>query len=155
MSDLQIILFGVSMFTVIVLSLVSMILVTRSRLVSTGDVTISVNNDPEKSIIVNAGDKLLQALANKGVFLSSACGGGGTCAQCRCKISKGGGSALPTEEGHFSRRELAEGWRLSCQVPVKQDMSIEVPDEIFGVKKWECEVSSNDNVATFIKECVI
>lgn len=147
--------FSVGMFTAIVLGLVAIILVARSRLVSTGAVHIDVNGDEEKSITVAAGDKLLQTLATKGIFLSSACGGGGSCAQCKCKVLEGGGDILPTEEGHFNKREIREGWRLSCQVAVKQDMKIEVPEEFFGVKKWECEVISNDNVATFIKELVL
>ena len=147
--------FSVGMFTAIVLALVVIILAARSRLVSTGAVHIDVNGDAEKSITVAAGDKLLQTLATKGIFLSSACGGGGSCAQCKCKVLEGGGDILPTEEGHFNKREIREGWRLSCQVAVKQDMKIEVPEEFFGVKKWECEVISNNNVATFIKELVL
>ncbi len=147
--------FSVGMFTAIVLALVAIILVARSRLVSTGAVHIDVNGDEEKSVTVAAGDKLLQTLATKGIFLSSACGGGGSCAQCKCKVLEGGGDILPTEEGHFNKREIREGWRLSCQVAVKQDMKIEVPEEFFGVKKWECEVISNNNVATFIKELVL
>lgn len=146
---------GVGMFTAIVLSLVVIILFARSKLVSSGNVIIGINGDPEKNIEVPAGDKLLGTLANKGIFLSSACGGGGTCAQCRCIVSEGGGDILPTEESHFSKREAREGWRLSCQVPVKQNMKVEVPEEVFGVKKWECTVQSNHNVATFIKELVL
>ncbi|MCK5894579.1 MAG: NADH:ubiquinone reductase (Na(+)-transporting) subunit F [Endozoicomonadaceae bacterium] len=155
MGDMQIIALGVVMFTSIVLSLVVIILAARSKLVSAGDVTIEINDDPTKTITTVAGGKLLQTLADQGVFLSSACGGGGTCAQCKCQVSDGGGSALPTEEPHFTRRELGEGWRLSCQVAVKQNMKIKVPEEFFGVQKWECEVASNDNVATFIKELVL
>ncbi len=155
MGSEQIIMLGVALFTVIILALVMVILAARSKLVSSGDVTISINDDPEKDITVPAGSKLLQTLADKGVFLPSACGGGGTCAQCSCKVLDGGGSPLPTEEPHFTRGELREGWRLSCQVAVKQDMKIEVEEELFGVKKWECEVVSNDNVATFIKELVL
>ena len=148
----SLILLGVFMFTVVVIGLVLVILAARSKLVSTGDVTIEVNGDPEHTITTQAGGKLLNTLAANGVFLSSACGGGGSCAQCKCRVEEGGGSILPTEESHFTLREKKEGWRLSCQVPVKQDMKIEVPEEIFGVKKWECEVISNPNVATFIKE---
>ena len=155
MGDMQIIILGVAMFTIIVLSLVAIILAARSVLVSTGDVTIEINDDPARTITAPAGGKLLQTLAGRGIFLSSACGGGGTCAQCKCQINDGGGSALPTEEPHFTRRELNEGWRLSCQVPVKQDMKIAVPEEFFGVRKWECEVIANDNVATFIKELTL
>ncbi|WP_207905776.1 NADH:ubiquinone reductase (Na(+)-transporting) subunit F [Aestuariirhabdus litorea] len=155
MSEMGVIILGVVMFTVVVLSLVAVILVARSKLVSAGDVTIEINDDPEKTIKTAGGGKLLQSLAGEGIFLSSACGGGGTCAQCKCKVFEGGGSMLPTEESHFTKREAAEGWRLSCQVPVKQDMKIEVEEDVFGVKKWECTVRSNHNVATFIKELVL
>ncbi|ELT96328.1 hypothetical protein CAPTEDRAFT_187825 [Capitella teleta] len=143
------------MFTIIVLALVLVILAARSRLVSTGDVTIGINEDPEKGVTTAAGGKLLNTLSGAGVFLPSACGGGGTCAQCKCKVLSGGGEMLPTERSHFTKREEKEGWRLSCQVAVKQDMEIEVEEELFGVKKWECEVVSNENVATFIKELVL
>jgi Na+-transporting NADH:ubiquinone oxidoreductase subunit F len=149
------IILGVVMFTVIVLSLVAVILSARAKLVSTGNVSIVVNEDESKPIETPAGGKLLQTLASEGMFLSSACGGGGTCAQCKCKVFEGGGSMLPTEKTHFTKREEAEGWRLACQVPVKQNMKIEVPEEVFGVKKWECTVVSNENVATFIKELVL
>ncbi|WP_415884511.1 NADH:ubiquinone reductase (Na(+)-transporting) subunit F [Neptuniibacter sp. QD29_5] len=146
---------GVVMFTAVVLALVAVILAARSKLVSSGDVTININNDPEKSITVPAGGKLLQTLADSGIFIPSACGGGGTCAQCKCEVHAGGGSMLPTEESHFTMREAKEGWRLSCQVAVKQDMDIELEEEIFGVQKWECTVESNPNVATFIKELTL
>jgi len=146
---------GVSMFTGVIMMLVFVILYARKLLVSTGEVHIEINGDPEKTITCSAGGKLLNTLADSGIFLSSACGGGGTCAQCRCKVTEGGGSMLSTEEGHFTRGEAKEGWRLSCQTAVKQDMKIEVPAEFFGVKRWECEVISNDNVATFIKELVL
>jgi Na+-transporting NADH:ubiquinone oxidoreductase subunit F len=143
---------GVGMFTAIVLALVLVILFAKSKLVAEGDVTISINGDPSKSITVPAGGKLLGALANKGIFVPSACGGGGTCGQCRVEVHSGGGDILPTEEGHITKREAKEGCRLSCQVAVKQDMDIELEEEIFGVQQWECEVISNDNKATFIKE---
>ncbi len=143
---------GVVMFTVTVLTLVGVILFARARLVSTGDVTIFINDDPDKSVSVPAGGKLLGTLAAKGIFLASACGGGGTCAQCRCRVMEGGGSILSTEEGHFTRGEIRDDWRLSCQVAVKQDLKIEIPEDAIGVKRWECEVTSNPNVATFIKE---
>jgi Na+-transporting NADH:ubiquinone oxidoreductase subunit F len=152
MVDTSVILLGVVMFTIIVISLTAIILAARSKLVSSGDVTIEVNGDPEHTLSTQAGGKLLNTLAANGIFLSSACGGGGSCAQCKCRVEEGGGSILPTEESHFTMREKKEGWRLSCQVPVKQDMKIEVPEEVFGVKKWECEVIDNPNVATFIKE---
>ena len=147
------ILLGVGMFTVIVLSLVVLILVARSWLVSSGDVTIEING--ERKITVPAGGKLLQTMAGQDIFLSSACGGGGSCAQCKCIVESGGGEMLPTEEAHFTRRDASEGWRLSCQTPVKQDMKIRVPEEVFGVRKWECTVESNFNVATFIKELTL
>ena len=131
------IILGVIMFTTVVLALVAVILFARAKLVSSGDVTIEINGDPEKSIKAPAGGKLLQTLAGQGIFLSSACGGGGTCAQCKCIVEEGGGEMLPTEEGHFTKGEKREGWRLSCQVAVKQDMKVEVEDEVFGVKKWE------------------
>ena len=146
---------GVGMFTSVIMLLVFVILYARKQLVSTGEVTIEINNDPEKTIRAPAGGKLLSTLANSGIFLSSACGGGGTCAQCRCRVLDGGGSMLSTEEGHFTRGEAKNGWRLSCQTAVKQDLKIEVPPEFFGVKRWECEVISNHNVATFIKELVL
>ncbi|MEO0424446.1 MAG: NADH:ubiquinone reductase (Na(+)-transporting) subunit F [Pseudomonadota bacterium] len=144
---------GMVLFTLIVSALVTLILVARSRLVATGDVNITING--EKTISVPAGGKLLQTLAGAKLFVPSACGGGGTCAQCRVKIHSGGGSILPTEASHITKREAACGDRLSCQVAVKQDMEIEVPEEVFGVQKWECEVVSNENVATFIKALVL
>lgn len=146
---------GALMFTVVVMALVTLILLARARLVSSGDVNIEINGDPEKSITVPAGGKLLNTLADAGIYLSSACGGGGTCAQCKCQVIEGGGSMLPTEKGHFTMGEAKDHWRLSCQVAVKQDMKIEVEPEFFGVKQWECEVISNNNVATFIKELVL
>ena len=151
----SVVILGVLMFTLVVLSLVAIILVARAKLVSSGEVTIEINDDPEKTIKVPAGDKLLQTLAGQGIFLASACGGGGTCAQCRCIVSEGGGGMLATEESHFTMREAKEGWRLSCQVAVKQDMKIEVEEDVFGVKQWECTVESNPNVATFIKELTL
>ena len=150
--NLEIIL-GVTMFTALVIALVAIILSARAKLVSSGDVTITVND--EKKITVPAGGKLLQTLAEAGLFLPSACGGGGSCAQCKCIVGAGGGGILPTEESHFTKREANEGWRLSCQVAVKQDMDVEVEDDVFGVKQWECTVESNPNVATFIKELTL
>ena len=143
----------IAMFTGIVLMLVVIILLARTKLVSSGDVSIEING--EKTITVSAGGKLLGTLADNGIFLSSACGGGGTCAQCKCVVESGGGEMLATEETHFNKREARDGWRLSCQTPVKQDMKIKVPEEVFGVKKWECVVESNPNVATFIKELTL
>ena len=147
------ILLGVAMFTGVVLALVAFILAARAKLVSSGLVTIDING--EKNITVPAGDKLLLTLSNAGLFLASACGGGGTCAQCRCIVTEGGGSMLPTEETHFSKREANDGWRLSCQTAVKQNMKVVVPEEIFGVKQWQCTVEANPNVATFIKELTL
>lgn len=144
------IILGIVMFTVIVLVLALMILFAKSKLVSEGDITIKVNG--EKELTMPAGSKLLGALANEGIFIPSACGGGGSCGQCRVVVKSGGGDILPTELSHISKREAREGCRLSCQVNVKTDMDIEVPEEVFGVKKWECTVISNDNKATFIKE---
>jgi|TARA_B110000014_G_C20094838_1_gene573713 Na+-transporting NADH:ubiquinone oxidoreductase subunit F len=149
---METIILGVSMFTAIVVALVLVILFAKSKLVSSGDVLISINGDPEKAVTTAAGGKLLGALADQGIFIPSACGGGGTCGQCRVEVHSGGGDILPTEEGHITKREAKEGCRLACQVAVKQDMEIEVEDEIFGVQQWECEVISNDNKATFIKE---
>ncbi|MFL2870374.1 MAG: NADH:ubiquinone reductase (Na(+)-transporting) subunit F [Pirellulaceae bacterium] len=147
------IILGVIMFTVIVLALVSIILVAKSKLVASGPVKIMING--QKELTVQAGGKLLSSLADNNIFVSSACGGGGTCAQCEVKVLRGGGDILPTEQSHISKREAAEGCRLSCQVAVKQDMDIEVPPEVFETKKWNCKVRSNRNVATFIKELVL
>ena len=144
---------GVTFFTGIVLALVTIILFAKSKLVAEGNVTILINN--EKEVEVPVGGKLMQSLAENGLFVPSACGGGGSCAQCRVKVHEGGGSILPTELSHISKREAREGERLSCQVAVKQDMKITVPEEVFGVRKWDCTVRSNHNVATFIKELVL
>ncbi len=146
---------GVMMFTVVIMALVFIILFARSLMVSSGNISIEINGDPEKTLSVPAGGKLLTTLADAGIFLSSACGGGGTCAQCKCHVSEGGGSILATEEGHFTKGEIRNHGRLACQVAVKQDMKIEIEPEFFGVKKWETTVRSNDNVATFIKELVL
>ncbi|MEM1151362.1 MAG: NADH:ubiquinone reductase (Na(+)-transporting) subunit F [Pseudomonadota bacterium] len=142
--------FGVVLFTLIVLALVALIMGAKSQLVASGDVNIVINE--QKTVTVPAGGKLLNVLADEGVFVSSACGGGGTCAQCVVKIHEGGGEILETEKSHINKKEAREGCRLSCQVAVKQDMQVEVPPEAFETKKWECEVISNHNVATFIKE---
>lgn len=147
------IILGVGMFTVVVLALVVMILLAKSQLVSTGNVTINING--EKDIVVPCGGKLLNVLADNKLFVSSACGGGGTCAQCKVKVLEGGGDILPTEETHINKGAAREGVRLSCQVTIKQNMKVEVPEEVFGVKKWKCKVRSNHNVATFIKELVL
>jgi len=147
------VLLGVVMFTLVVLALVVMILAAKARLVASGEVSITVND--QKTIQVPVGGKLLGALSDAGVLVSSACGGGGTCAQCDVKLLSGGGDILPTERNHINRREAREGHRLSCQVAVKQDMRVEVPPEAFDTKKWLCKVKSNHNVATFIKEFVL
>lgn len=144
---------GILLFTLIVISLVYVILFARSKLVPDGDVTLRING--EKEIKVPVGGKLLGTLSENGLFVASACGGGGTCAQCRVQIHDGGGSLLPVEEAHINRKQAAAGDRLACQVTVKQNMEIEVPEEVFGVKKWTCKVRSNNNVATFIKELVL
>ncbi|MEB6337676.1 NADH:ubiquinone reductase (Na(+)-transporting) subunit F [Serratia rhizosphaerae] len=146
------IILGVAMFTCIVMVLALLILFAKSKLVNTGDVAVEVNGDKDKSFHAPAGDKLLNMLSGQGIFVSSACGGGGSCGQCRVVIKEGGGDILPTELSHITKREAKEGCRLACQVNVKQNLKIELPEEIFGVKKWECEVISNDNKATFIKE---
>ena len=142
-------------FTVIILLLVLILLYAQSKLVQSGPVKIYVNGDQDNPIVTTAGSTLLSTLSSQKIFLPSACGGGGTCAMCKCTIDEGGGEVLPTEVGHLSRQEQKEHVRLSCQVKVKQDMHIRVPEEIFGIKKWECEVVSNYNVSTFIKEFVV
>ena len=140
-------------FLVIILILVIGIMVAKASLIPSGNVEITVNDD--KKLDVPMGSTLLNTLQSQNIFLSSACGGGGTCGQCRCQIVEGGGEILPTEKGHFSRKEQLNDWRLSCQVKVKEDMSILIPEEVFGIKEWECEVVSNHNVASFIKEFIV
>ena len=147
------IIIGVGMFTLIILALVGIILAAKSQLVPSGPVMINING--EKDVETVAGGKLLNVLADQKIFVSSACGGGGTCGQCKVNITEGGGEILQTELSHITKKEAKEGCRLSCQVAVKQDMKIEVPEEVFGVKKWKCRVRSNHNVATFIKELVL
>ncbi len=141
------------MFTGVILLLVVIILVARSQLVSSGNINININD--EKDVSLPGGGKLLTALAAEKIFLSSACGGGGTCGQCKVIVNAGGGDILPTETSHINKREAKEGMRLACQVTCKQDMKIHVPEEVFGIKKWKCKVKSNENVATFIKELVL
>jgi len=155
MSGITLVLISVGMFTFVVLFLVAIILLAKSKLVPAGNVEILINDDPEKSVSVPIGGKLLNALSNNKIFVSSACGGGGTCGQCTVKVFEGGGDLLPTESSVISRKEAREGVRLSCQVPVKQNMKIEIDPEVFNVQKWECTVRSNHNVATFIKELVL
>lgn len=151
--DFTVVFLGVAVFTVLVLVLVAVILLAKKSLVPSGDVALEINGS--KTLSVPAGGKLLNALSEEGIFVSSACGGGGTCAQCLVKVHDGGGDILETEKGHINNKEAKEGYRLSCQVAVKQDMKIEVPPEVFETKKWECTVRSNRNVATFIKELVL
>ena len=155
MEDMGLIGLGVGMFTLIVLVLVVIILAAKSQLVAAGNARIMINDDPDRSISVPVGGKLLNTLAESKIFVSSACGGGGTCGQCKVVINEGGGDILPTERSHINRKEAREGCRLSCQVNVKGDMDIEVPAEVFSIKKWNCKVRSNYNVATFIKELVL
>ncbi|MBT3282124.1 MAG: NADH:ubiquinone reductase (Na(+)-transporting) subunit F [Cryomorphaceae bacterium] len=151
--DINVIIASTVGLFVITLLLVTMLLFAKSRLLPSGPVKLIING--EKDVEVNSGDTLLTTLGNNKIFLPSACGGGGTCIQCKCQVVEGGGEILPTEEPHFTRKEISEGWRLGCQVKVKQDMKIEVPEEVFGIKKWEAKVKSNYNVASFIKEFVI
>lgn len=153
MTGVNLVLIGVFFFTAVVLSLVIVILAAKKVLVAAGDVKLVINDS--KTITVPAGGKLLGCLANNGIFVSSACGGGGTCAQCKVRILSGGGEILATERTHISNTKAREGYRLSCQVAVKQDMKIEVPHEVLETKKWVCTVRSNHNVATFIKELVL
>jgi len=143
---------GIVMFTVIILALVAILMVAKAKLVPAADVKIIINGDVSNPVITRSGGTLLGALAEKKIFIPSACGGKGSCGVCRVHVHKGGGEMLPTEQGWISRGEAREGCRLSCQVTVKQDMEIEVEPEVFSVKKWQCTVTSNGNVATFIKE---
>ncbi|HQT22488.1 MAG: NADH:ubiquinone reductase (Na(+)-transporting) subunit F [Sphingobacteriales bacterium 17-39-43] len=144
---------SIVIFLLFNLLLVYIILLAKAKLMPSGLVKITING--EEDIETEAGSSLLTTLSNKKIFLPSACGGGGTCAMCRCQVLSGGGTILSTETPYFTRKEQQENWRLGCQVKVKQDMEIKIPEEIFGIKKWECEVVSNDNVATYIKELVV
>lgn len=150
---MTVIIASVVVFLVLILLLVSILLGAKAKLVPSGPVTINVND--EKDIEVGSGGTLLSTLGDNKLFLPSACGGGGTCIQCKCIVAEGGGAILPTEEPHFTRKEIADGWRLGCQVKVKQDMKITIPEEVFGIKKWDATVVRNYNVASFIKEFVI
>jgi Na+-transporting NADH:ubiquinone oxidoreductase subunit F len=155
MSGFSLVLLGVTMFTFVVLLLVVFILIAKSKLVPSGKATLTINEDPNRVLKVSLGNKLLNALAQEEIYVPSACGGGGTCGECKLVIKEGGGDILPTEKGKLTRRQMREGFRLSCQVPVKGDMSLEIPPEIFDIRKWECTVRSNDCVATFIKELIL
>ena len=148
-----IILISVAVFLLLTLLLVIVLLVAKSKLVPSGNVKLTINGEKEAEVPI--GGTLLNTLQSENIYLSSACGGGGACGQCRCRVVEGGGEILPTEKGFFSRKEQKEHWRLSCQTKVKEDMQIIVPESVFGVKEWECEVISNHNVSTFIKEFVV
>lgn len=152
--DLTVIIFAVIAFIIVIFMLSGLLLYAKAKLVPSGDVDIFINGQ-EEPVKAKPGGTLLGTLSNENIFLPSACGGGGTCAMCKCQVLEGGGDILPTEVGYFTRAEVAENWRLACQVKVRQDMKIKVPEEVFGIRKWECEVVSNDNVATFIKEFVV
>ncbi len=150
---MTVIIASVIVFLILILLLVGMLLGAKAKLIPSGPVSINING--EKDLEVGSGGTLLSTLGENKLFLPSACGGGGTCVQCKCIVSEGGGSILPTEEPHFTRKEIAQGWRLGCQVKVKQDMKITIPEEVFGIKKWEATVVRNYNVASFIKEFVV
>ena len=145
---------GVIVFSGVILLLVILLNYAQSKLLPQDNVSLIINDKENESIIVAPGSTLLSALSAEKIFLPSACGGGGTCALCKCQVLDGGGDILPTEAGHINRKEAKDNWRLSCQVKIKQDMKIHVPDEIFNIQKWECTVKSNENVATFIKELI-
>lgn len=152
---LSTVLIAVFAFMLILFTLAGVLLFAKAKLIPSGDVKIIINGDEENPVVTKPGSTLLSVLSNEGIFLPSACGGGGTCAMCTCQIHEGGGEILPTELNHISRKEAKEDWRLSCQVKVKNDMRIHIDEEIFGIKKWECEVVSNYNVSSFIKEFVV
>lgn len=144
---------GTFIFLLVTMALVVMLLVAKAKLAPSGPVTININS--ERELAANGGSSLLSTLSDAKLFLPSACGGGGTCGMCKCQVHEGGGSILPTEVGFFTRKQILDDWRLGCQVKVRENMTIEIPKEVFGIKKWECEVVSNNNVATFIKEFVV
>ncbi|MBR3859099.1 MAG: 2Fe-2S iron-sulfur cluster binding domain-containing protein, partial [Bacteroidaceae bacterium] len=148
--DIKLILASIGVFLAVILLLVAILLVAKKYLVASGPVKLTINGENE--LEVESGSTLLSTLSNNGIFLSSACGGKGSCGQCKCQVLEGGGEILPSEKGHFSRKQQQDHWRLGCQVKVKNDMAIKVDESVMGVKEWECEVISNKNVATFIKE---
>lgn len=150
---MTVILSSVAVFLTLILLLVVILLSAKAKLSPSGPVKVNING--EKDLEVGSGSTLLNTLSENKLFLPSACGGGGTCVQCKCIVKDGGGAILPTEEPHFTRKEIAEGWRLGCQVKVKQDMRIQIPEEVFGIKKWKATVVSNYNVASFIKEFIV
>ncbi len=143
---------SVIVFPIVIVALTLALLAAETRLKPKGKVKITINGDPDKAIETDAGDTLLSTLSNAGVMLPSACGGGGTCGVCKCQVTAGGGDILPTEQSHINYRESKEDWRLSCQVKVREDMEIVVPDEVFSINKWDCEVITNESVATYIRE---
>lgn len=153
--EMDIIIYSIAAFAGVILLLTVALLYAKTKLTAAGDVKITINNKAEDPVVVKPGSSLLSTLAEQKIFLPSACGGGGTCAMCKCQVVEGGGDILPTEEGYFTRKEVQDKWRLACQVKVRSDLKIQVPEEIFGIKKWECEVVSNRNVATYIKEFVV
>ncbi|MEA3317970.1 MAG: NADH:ubiquinone reductase (Na(+)-transporting) subunit F [Bacteroidota bacterium] len=151
-SQFTVILLSIAVFLAIILSIIVLLLVAKKKLTPQGEVQLTINDN---TITVNPGDTVLNTLSNQEIYLPSACGGGGTCGMCKCQVIEGGGGILPTETGFFTRKEQMNYWRLACQVKIREDMSIKIPKEIMGIKKWECEVISNKNVATFIKEFVV
>jgi Na+-transporting NADH:ubiquinone oxidoreductase subunit F len=152
---METILYGVAGFTLVILALVAVLMFARTKLVSSGEVSIVINDDPDHTLKTQSGGTLLGTLAANRLFIPSACGGKGSCGVCTVNVVEGGGGMLPTETGHISRGEAREGCRLACQVKVKGDMKIEVPAEVFSIKEWKCKVRSNHNVATFIKELIL
>ncbi len=153
--DTNVIIYSIGVFAGVILLLTVSLLFVKNKLTPAGDVKIVINGDEQNPVVIKPGGTLLTTLSQQNIYLPSACGGGGTCAMCKCQIVEGGGDILPTEEGYFTRKQVQENWRLACQVKVRNDMQIKVPEEIFGIKKWECEVVSNHNVATYIKEFVV
>lgn len=151
----MIVIISIIVFVVVILVLVTVLNIAEKRLLPQGDVKILINGDKDKSPMVKPGGTLLTSMTNNKIFLPSACGGGGTCGMCTCQVFSGGGSILPTELSHISRNDAKENWRLACQVKIREDMDVKIPDEIFSIRKWECTVRSNENVATFIKELVL
>ncbi len=155
MSISLLVILSIILFTGIILALVFVLLLAESKLVQKGDVTIRINDDDSKSLTVPKGRTLLRTLVDNGIYLPSACGGGGTCGVCRCQVEEGGGDVLPTERTHLTQKDVRNDWRISCQVKVRQDMALKIPEEVFSIKKFKCRVISNHNVATFIKELVL
>ena len=146
------VLVSITVFLLVMILLVVVLLYAKQKLTPQGDVTLKIN---DREMVVEPGSSVLSTLSGNGIFLPSACGGGGTCGLCKCQVTEGGGSILPTETGYFTRREQHDHWRLGCQVKVRESMTIHVPEAVLGIRKWECEVVSNRNVATFIKEFVV